>query len=51
MEGCKLRWDLLCSDHVPIEVELKTSKFRSTVRIPKLQPAFPIKEGKKGGDN
>lgn len=46
VENCRMRWDLLCSDHVPIQVELKTSKFRITVKIPKLQPAFPARKSK-----
>ena len=38
---CKIRWEKLLSDHVPIEVVLDLHKYGTEVKEPKLQPPFP----------
>ena len=38
---CKCRWDILLSDHVPIEVVMDIQRYGAEIKEPKLQPPFP----------
>ena len=37
---CKIRWDILLSDHAPIEVVMDTQRYGGEVKVPKMQPPF-----------
>ena len=42
VKACRLRWDLVVYDHVPIELELDKRRFEATEIIVDMQPAFPL---------
>ena len=52
---CKCKWDILLSDHVPIEVVMNLQKYGAERKEAKLQPPFPdikwtAKNGKEKGE-
>lgn len=38
---CRYRWDLCCSDHVPIEIEMEVHRYGAQVKVANYQPPFP----------
>ena len=42
--NCRLRWELLQSDHVPVEIQLDVKRFRSKAFGINLPAPFPIPE-------
>lgn len=50
VHDCKMGWDILNSDHAPTTVTLNKKRFKTKVKLPKLQPAFPKVEAAQGAD-
>ena len=40
IKECKIRWDLLLSDHAPIEVNLDAKRYGAKITTPKLPAPF-----------
>ena len=38
---CRYRWDLCCSDHVPIEIDIDVNRYGAQIKVANYQPPFP----------
>ena len=41
IKGCRIRWDLLLSDHAPIGITMDVKRYGAKIRTPNLPHSFP----------